>query len=248
MTREKVSSVPKKYQRDDAPFFYPRAISDRLQPVVRQALLNWVARYSVISDALPETPSLLLAYPHGEHADHILFPTEQIGIIGARDYWFRSLLFRMLVATVVDALPVERENPTISTISQEVDWQKGFLQQRKKHLLLYPQGSRIGPAQSFSDLQEQIKSGAAFMARKLQVPVYPVVLHHQEGYVPQKGGTNAWDRFVQSLSSGQLPEKLPVRVEVGKEISIPNNKREDRAFLTQLAQAFWSMKHEPPTR
>lgn len=237
----------RKYAHHDGPLYYPEFFTDRFQPIIQQALLG-LARYSVrIEGEMPLTPSLMMAYPHNEHINSVFFPPRETGFVVARDYWYENVLLRMLLATLFDSVPITRETTGASTLKQELLWQEEFMTKRQKNLVVYPQGSRVGDADSPAELAQDIKRGVALMARSLKVPVYPVGLVYPKQYRPKKNGESAWKRFVGAVSQGKLPEQTEITIRVGNPLSPPENRGQDVEFLNTLASSMWHLAHTQNT-
>jgi len=227
----------------DGPRLAPQLISGVTQPLLRALFLS-LARYSVkIEGEFPKDPSLLLAYPHNEHINSILFPPNTVAIVAARDYWYDNAVLRFLVAGVADTLPLTRHGTGHKTLRQEISWQKDVMEQRNRHIVVYPQGSRSGASVSPGALTAQLQSGVPYMARKLDVPVYPVGFAYPDHNQPKKGGASAWTRFLAALRQGKLPEPTTVVLRVGEPLDVPLSRDGDHAFLTLLAQQLWHLAH-----
>lgn len=213
-----------------------------------QAILRRVANYDVnIEGQLPQEPSLLLPYPHGEHADSILLPPRKVAYVAARDTFFTNVVQRYILAAVLDTIPITRGKSKElghNQLKREIALQKQVLEQRHKHVVVYPQGTRRGSADSHDELRTQLKDGIPFMARKLQVPVVPIGIHRPDGYDPKKGGTNAWTEFKTALRSGQRAPGREVTVRMGDPLpaeAIVDNE----LFMSTLAYELFALAHLP---
>ncbi len=219
------------------PFHYPLAVSRVIQPLARKILLG-VANYQVkINQELPTEPTILVAYPHGEHANSLLLPPNEVGYLAAADYWFQNVFLRWAIANVVDVVPISRgEQFSREEFDREILHMKRLMK-RNKHLLVYSQGSRLGPAESEKELQEQLKKGVLLMGRLLNVSsITPVGFVYPREYQPAKGGVSAWKR----LRSG---DRSPVHIEVniGDAIPVPGAPKGDPAAMKRLAQSLYAL-------
>lgn len=233
----------------ESPLHLPRIVADPLQHVIRSTLLG-LARYHVIIEGdLPDTPSLLLTYPHGEHANSILLPPSKVSYVAARDFFFQSTLMRYAISLAVDMLPITRQAASRETLYEEILLQQRMLHSRKKHVLVYPQGSRLGPAESREQLTQQIKPGVLLMAQQLEVPVIPIGLVYPPDYQPSKQGPNAWNELKSALKKGELPPHREVIVRTGQPLHIPEtSNRKNRAHFAEItAEALWELVHGTET-
>ncbi len=243
MSKESPNSRFRRYSNHEGPIYYPQVLTDIVQPILRQALLS-LARYEVsISGEQPNSPSLLLAYPHNEHINTLFFSPLENGAVVARDYWYENIFLRGLLATLYDTVPITRTATGTNTLKKEIQWQADLMEKRGKNILVYPQGSRIGSVDSPQDLAESLKRGVALMARSLQVPVYPVGIEYPEGYEPRKDGEDAWKRFTHSVAKRTLPERVKIQVHYGTPILPPENRAHDTEFLSTVAHTLWFLAH-----
>lgn len=219
--------------------------TSRTQPVL-QAMLRWLANYHVtLVGQLPDRPSLLLPYPHSEHIDSILLPARKTTLVAARDTFFRSAWQRVLLASVLDTIPLSRKEDFSHTrFKEEIAMQQDVLQRRKKHVVVYPQGTRRGAAESVVELQTQIKKGVPLMARHLEVPVIPVGIHHPVGYTPRKGETDAWREAQAAWRRGAWPTRREVTVRIGEALPLEVLK-DNELFFATLAQELFTLAHTP---
>jgi 1-acyl-sn-glycerol-3-phosphate acyltransferase len=212
------------------------------QPVLRWLLLK-LARYQVtIEGELPEDPSLLLAYPHGEHANSILLPSKDITYVAARDTFFKTQAQQTLLSFVLNTLPISRdEDFTRERFEQEVAAMQAAVEHQDHHLLVYPQGTRRGLATDAEELQCQLKPGIHLIAKKVGIPVVPVGIVYEDGYDPRKGGTDVWRETKKGLRHGRRPPQREVRVRIGEPLEVENRNRKE--FLAQLAQQLYQLAH-----
>jgi len=214
------------------------------QPVIRWLLLK-LARYNVrIEGELPSDPSLLLAYPHGEHANSILLPSKDISFVAARDTFFKSQAQYMLLSLVLNLLPISRdEDFTRERFAQEVMAMKSAVEEQRHHLLIYPQGTRCGSATGVDELQRQLKPGIHLIAKQLDIPVIPVGIVYESvsGYDPRKGGTDAWRSTKNALRQKHLPPEREVLIRIGDALELDDMNRKE--FMTRLAQDLYQLVH-----
>lgn len=219
----------------------PEPLRWAVQPLFRAVLLA-LAGYKVeVVGKLPKEPSLLAAYPHGEHANHILLPPKDIVYMAAADHWYTNILLQLATALVVDGIPVVREGANIARHNRELAVQADVLNKRKKHLLIYPQGTRRGPAETPYDLQRQLKHGIAFMALHLQKQTIPIGLVYPADFQPAKGKDNAWTNAKRRMVGGG--RIVPIVVRIGEPIEPPydNTKLARELFLSVLARELFNL-------
>ena len=223
-----------------------RAVS---QPLLRHLLL-FIANYHVkVEGKIPTTPSFLFAYPHGEHANSILLPSRNITYVAARDTFYKSRRQQVLLSTLLNTLPISRaEDFSKAGFQREVAAMQEVVETRHHHLLVYPQGTRRGPAESAEELEQQLKQGIFLMLKELGIPAVPVGIVYQDDYNPAKGVTDVWRVAKQTLPHLQRPPRRDVVVRFGEEIDASSMAR--RAFMHLLAQELFQLtkKNESPVR
>jgi len=164
---------------------------------------------------LPDEPFLLCSN-HTSHADSAVLMTasgrsfRSFALIGASDYFFHSRRLRWAVSPFMNVIPIDRE-PGARSLSACLATCRQFMQQTGGSLILYPEGTRSqdGEAGAF-------KSGAAFFAVELGVPVVPAYIEGtyqilpKGHYVPRAGPVTV--RFGEAIElarprSGELPRE-----------------------------------------
>lgn len=212
-----------------------------IQPLLRTLLLR-LANYQVtIEGELPSKPSILAGYPHGEHANSILLPQKDLVALAGADHW--HLLMRLLIMPVIDSLPIVRTGVGREERATEYDNQAKVLNERQKHLLIYPQGTRRGPAENAPALRQQIKRGVGFIAFHHQVDTVPIGFVYPDDYQPQKGGIGAWQNIQARLV--RKGRKVPVTVRIGEPIEPPisNSRPAIELYMNVLARELYNLVH-----
>lgn len=231
----------KKPSHPEVDLHLPEPLRWIAQPLMRHILLA-LAGYKVsIVGELPKEPSLLAAYPHGEHANSLLLPPQKIVYMAAADTWYTNILLQLATSAIVDTVPVVRESSTVGHRNRELKLQERVFKKRKKHLLVYPQGTRSGPVDSAYQLRQQLKGGVGFMARYHNVPTVPVGFVYPADYQPAKGGIGAWLNFKNRLmGSGRI---VPVTVRIGEPIEPPpdGSKAARELFLAVLSRELFNL-------
>lgn len=229
-----------------APLHLPLSAANFIQTATRRFLLG-LANYELTFEGeLPPEPALLVGYPHGEHINSLFLPPTEVGYVGAADHWYKTILSQVLVALIADMVPVTREGATRTQLMEEILWQRDLMQERHKHVMVYPQGSRMGKAGSPAELQAQLKKGIFLMADVLQrSEVYPVGFQYPDDYNPHKGADSAGQRLKNSLLHGHLPDLKQVTVRVGAPIPLPvkRSKFEDTKTLKKMAETLYDLAH-----
>ncbi len=212
------------------------------QPLLRWILLH-LANYNVtIDDPLPQEPSLLLAYPHGEHANSILLPSHEITYVAARDTFFKSAAQQYLLSLILNMVPISRdEDFSRESLAKEVSAMQQVVQQKHHHLLVYPQGTRRGAAEGPEQLCQQLKPGIHLIAKQIGLPVVPMGIVYEPGYDPQKGTTDVWRETQRAIRQGKRPPKRNIHVRIGDPISLENKHR--KVFLAELATILYQLVH-----
>ena len=154
-------------------------------------------------DNIPST-SFIVCSNHNSHMDmavlviasHMTF--EDSGFLAAVDYWFEHPA-RKHLTSLLNLLPIDRRGNdacklTIRTTLSEC--RSFFDSDKKKCLILYPQGSRTNKHTTF-------KKGAALISVKLNVPLLPAFI---------SGTDKAWAKGT------KLMRPHPVSVSFGKPI------------------------------
>jgi 1-acyl-sn-glycerol-3-phosphate acyltransferase len=212
------------------------------QPLLRWLLLS-LANYRItIEGKLPDEPSILAAYPHAEHIDALFLPPRNVVFIAGADVIYYNRVVQLASALMFDSLPLARDESATAALRTELTQQKAVLELRRKHLLIYPQGSRLGSARSEAELLRQLKPGVALMAAYHQVPVIPVGYVYPENFQPRKGGTSAGRRLLYHWRGHRLP-RAEITVRIGEAIDPPeSHSRQDRAlFLSVLARELFRL-------
>lgn len=154
-----------------------------------------------------DTPAILSAVrlargPEAAHAVHVL---------GARDYFFDTPLKGWFFSTLLNVVPIEREETSLAGLRMV----KAILSNQES-VLIFPEGtrSRGGDIQLF-------KPGLGLIAWELKVPIVPVLVRGTFGALPV-------GRIV--------PQRMPIRVEFGEPISMDTyasrdgGRRKDRLY------------------
>ena len=127
-------------------------------------------------DSLPEG-SFIIAANHASHLDTgavISALTQVVGstqaqklrVLGARDYFFDSPLKSWIFSTLLNVVPIEREETSLAGLRTA-----RTLLERGEPVLIFPEGtrSRTGELQDF-------KAGLGLMAWELKVPIVPTYI------------------------------------------------------------------------
>ncbi len=162
-------------------------------------------------------------------------------LIGASDYFFRSRPLRWAVSLLINVIPIDRE-PGAKSLSACLATCRQFMQQTGGSIILYPEGtrSRDGKVQAF-------KSGAAFFAIELGVPVVPAYIegtHHilpKGHYAPRAGPvTVSFGEPVElaRARSGELPRERRRRVveQLTQSIRMLSLRRAQQEFAADLQE------------
>lgn len=212
------------------------------QPMMRTILLSLANYHPQVEGEFPSAPFLALPYPHGEHLDSLLLParTEKLVYVAARDTFFSNWLVRFFLPLVLDAIPISRNGDfSRERFKSELSKMQNIVS-AGHNLVIYPQGSRLGPATSADQLADQIKPGVFLIARLLAnagTTIVPVGIIHASNYDPQKGGVSAGQ--VLKNNWPQRPPRQEVTIRIGEQWSdLPSNKN---AFRHELAQRLWDV-------
>jgi 1-acyl-sn-glycerol-3-phosphate acyltransferase len=160
----------------------------------------------------------VFAANHSSHADTMIIVTTLPGrlrrravVAAAADYFFPNRVTAVLTAVFVGAIPVERDRVSRRTL----DLCHRLLGEGWS-LVVYPEGGRSPDG----EIQE-FRPGAAWMARRADVPVVPVRICGTHDVMP-KGRT--------------LPRRAPVRVIYGEPLVLRQGENA-RAFGERIEQA-----------
>jgi 1-acyl-sn-glycerol-3-phosphate acyltransferase len=160
----------------------------------------------------------VFAANHSSHADTMIVVTTLPGrfrrrtvVAAAADYFFPNRVTAVLTAVFVGAIPVERDRVSRRTL----DLCHRLLGEGWS-LMLYPEGGRSADG----EIQE-FRPGAAWMARRADVPVVPVRIEGTHDVMP-KGRV--------------LPRRAPVRVSYGEPM-VPADGEDARSFGRRIEQA-----------
>jgi 1-acyl-sn-glycerol-3-phosphate acyltransferase len=142
----------------------------------------------------PEGP-LIVAVNHVSYLDPVLagVAVPRITHYMAKKELFKVPLFKNLIFGV-NAFPVDRDNPDLSTLHRVMDILK-----RGEALLLFPEGTR-GDGINFLPP----KQGAGMIVHKTKAPVLPVFVHGSEKVWPRKN---------------KFPRPASVTVYIGKSLT-----------------------------
>jgi 1-acyl-sn-glycerol-3-phosphate acyltransferase len=160
----------------------------------------------------------VLAANHSSHADTMVIVTtlpsrlrRRVVVAAAADYFFPNRATALVTAVFVSAIPVERDRVSRRTL----DLCHRLLREGWS-LVVYPEGGRStdGEIQSF-------KPGAAWIARRADVPVVPVRIEGTHDVLP-KGRV--------------LPRRAPVRVTYGEPLT-PRDGEGAREFSDRVEAA-----------
>jgi long-chain acyl-CoA synthetase len=134
---------------------------------------------------VPAGRPYIIAANHNSHLDTASIITalssaigmseaRRIHVLGARDYFFESALQGWLVSRLLNVVPIERKESSLSSLRLI----KSILSNGEP-VLIYPEGtrSRDGQLQSF-------KAGLGLMAWELKVPILPVLLEGTRQAMP----------------------------------------------------------------
>jgi 1-acyl-sn-glycerol-3-phosphate acyltransferase len=160
----------------------------------------------------------VFASNHASHADTMIIVTSLPGrlrrrvvVAAAADYFFPNRVTAVLTALFVGAIPVERDRVSRRTL----DLCHRLLGEGWS-LILYPEGGRSPDG----EIQE-FRPGAAWMARRADVPVVPVRLDGTYDVMP-KGRA--------------LPRRAPVRVTYGEPLVLADGE-DARSFGRRIETA-----------
>ena len=170
-------------------------------------------------------PPVIFAANHASHLDtpvvlHAL-PfrwRRRTSVVAALDYFFRKRWLGLLVSLLFAALPIERTGLSRTTQQRlERLFDGGW------SLFLFPEGTR-----SKTGRMGRVRSGAAFMATRYQVPIVPVYI----------------DGTFRSFPKGsRWPRPRRVTVVFGEPIPPPADG-DHRAMNERLKQALTDLAHE----
>ena len=163
-------------------------------------------------DTLPEG-SFIIASNHSSHLDtgavisalsQVLggAQTRKLRVLGARDYFFDSPLKSWIFSTLLNVVPIEREETSLAGLRTA-----RTLLERGEPVLIFPEGtrSRTGELQDF-------KAGLGLMAWELKVPIVPTYI----------------DGAYRALPAGRfLPRPHRLRVTFGSPMNMAEYSAED---------------------
>jgi 1-acyl-sn-glycerol-3-phosphate acyltransferase len=180
-----------------------------------RAFFKWYSPLTVeVKYPLPDKPFLLCSN-HISHADSAVLMTasgrsfRSFALIGASDYFFHSRRVRWVVSPLMNVIPIDRD-PGAKSLSACLSTCRQFMQQTGGSLILYPEGTR-----SQDGAMQPFKSGAAFFAMELDVPVVPAYIegtHHilpKGRLVPRVGPVTV--RFGEAIELAGPPREEPPR-------------------------------------
>jgi 1-acyl-sn-glycerol-3-phosphate acyltransferase len=160
----------------------------------------------------------VLAANHSSHADTMIIVTtlpgrirRRVVVAAAADYFFPNRVTAVLTALFVGAIPVERDRVSRRTL----DLCHRLLGEGWS-LVVYPEGGRSPDG----EIQE-FRPGAAWMARRAQVPVVPVRIGGTHDVMPKGRG---------------FPHRAPVRVIYGEPLVL-REEENAKAFGQRIEQA-----------
>ncbi len=233
--------MPNERKTIESEFHLPEPIRKVSQPFLRYLLLS-LANYQIrIEGQLPAEPAILAAYPHAEHIDALFLPPNNIVFLAAADLLYTNRLVQVGSSFLLDTLPVVREEEAIGSHRRELERQGWVLDQRRKHLLIYPQGSRLGEVDSEVALLQQLKPGVVVMAKRLNKLVIPIGYFYPDNYRPRKGSDSAGQRLVRHFRGHSLP-KISVVVRIGEPLEPPGQSRQERElFMSTLARELYHL-------
>lgn len=222
---------------------FPEYISVWSQPLVRLLLLE-LANYKVETEgSFPSIPSLILPYPHGEHLNSFLMPgIEKISYLAASDTFYDVWWKGLALSLCLNILPITRDNVTRDSLLAEINQAKQAMDEKKHHVIVYPQGTRAGLASSLDEIKVGLKRGTEFIARRLDAPVFALGIVYENGYNPHKGGTDALAEMIRSFKRLQRPVRRNVRLRF-EELD-PETVKSRHLFINTLAQTLWRLTTE----
>ena len=221
---------------------FPKWVRTVSQPLIRRLAL-WAVNYSVEIDGdLPSEPSLLVAYPHGEHLNSFLLRPDNITYVAAHDTFFKSAIQQAVISLALNITPISRyQDFSREKMDRELARMKEVVKE-KHHILVYAQGTRRGRAKDEQTLFRQVRPGVHVMAQELGVPVYPIGISYEGDYNPQKGMTDAWRDLFKAIAKGKTLPRRQITLRIGEELpAILLDER--RAFLEALAHEMYTLAH-----
>ena len=172
---------------------------------------------------LPRGSAYVLACNHRSFADPPLAGILQYDLIAyfARSSLWQSAFPRFLL-TVVYGIPVDRDNPTLSSIRGAVEHLRAGIP-----VLVFPEGTRTSTGRL-----AKLREGPVLFARRAKVPIVPMYLFRSDRLMPR----------------GSIQPRLSFRgleVRIGKPIEpLPglDEKTQNRFMLRRLER--WMQKQE----
>jgi 1-acyl-sn-glycerol-3-phosphate acyltransferase len=193
--------------REDA--FWASAVGSALFEGFCRKFFQWYCPLAVEGrHLLPDGPFLLCSN-HSSHADSAALMTasgrsfRSFALIGASDYFFRSLRVRVFVSPLMNVIPIDRE-PGAKALSACLATCRRFVQQTGGSLILYPEGTR-----SPNGEMRRFKPGAALFTIDLGLPVVPAYVQGTHRILP-KGCS--------------VPRVGPVTVRFGESLALARRK------------------------
>lgn len=147
--------------------------------------------------------SFILCSNHASHIDTPVLmlatglPFNLFGMVAARDYFFDNPWRNKIVNFLMNLIPIDR-NVSRATLMHNMHLCKNFIEKRRGHLIIYPEGTRsvTGEIQPF-------KRGPAMIAQELAMPLIPVYI----------------DGTYRALRKGRwFPRASKISVKIGKPI------------------------------
>ena len=191
-------------------------------PMALQPLVRFIYRCDVHRAGPMPSPPVLLAANHRSFLDPPL-----IGLWFRQpiSYFARASLWRILpirlILEVMHGIPVERENPGLSSMKGAIaSLQKGV------SVVVFPEGTRTKTGRI-----GRLREGPALFARRAKVPVVPVYLHRSEA---------AWPR-------GALTPRLGgtrIAIYIGRPLVAPADlpARDQDEWITRRLQAWFTLQ------
>jgi len=136
-------------------------------------------------DHLPATPFLLCSN-HASHIDSAALMTasgrrfRRFALLGASDYFFSSPGVRWSVSPLMNVIPIDR-HPGARSLESCLESCRRFLKETGGTLILYPEGTRSPDGE-----MQPFKTGAAFFASELGLPLVPAYIDGSHRILPKR--------------------------------------------------------------